>query len=136
MGFDATEAAIVARFESQWSALQPEIPFTYDNQGEADFITRGSPWVRVTVLPGTRTQVAMGSVRRWRSLGIVTVQIFTPAGSGTGLATRLADTVRDIFEGSTISGIIFRATSLTRVEVDASWMQHNADTPYQADELR
>lgn len=136
MGFDATEATIVARFESQWSVSQPKIPFTYDNQGEADFITRGEAWVRVTVLPGTSTQVAMGTIRRWRRLGIVTIQIFTPAGSGTGLATRLADTVRDIFEGRTISGIIFRATSLTRVEVDASWMQHNADTPYQADELR
>jgi hypothetical protein len=136
MGFDATEAAIVARFESQWRALQPNIPYAYDNQGEADFITRGAAWVRVTVLPGTSTQVAMGTVRRWRRLGIVTVQIFTPAGSGTGLATQLADTVRDIFEGFTISGIIFRATSLTRVEVDAAWMQHNADTPYQADELR
>ncbi len=136
MGFDATEAAVVARFEARWTALQPNIPFTYDNQGEADFITRGAPWVRVTILTGTSTQVAMGSTRRWRRLGIVTVQIFTPAGSGTGLATRLADTVRDIFEGRTISGIIFRATSLTRVEVDASWMQHNADTPFQADELR
>jgi hypothetical protein len=78
----------------------------------------------------------MGDTRRFRRVGIIEVQIFTPAGSGTGLATQLADTVRDIFEGRTISGVIFRATSLTRVGVDGAWMQHNASTPFQADELR
>jgi hypothetical protein len=136
MGFDATEAVIISRFESQWSALQPNIPFTYDNQSEADFPPRNEPWVRVTVLTGASSQVAMGDQRRWRRVGDVTVQIFTPAGSGTGLATQLADTVRDIFEGRTISGVIFRATSLTRVDVDDAWMQHNASTSFQADELR
>ena len=74
--------------------------------------------------------------RRWRRVGIISVQIFVPAASGTGLAQELGDTVKEIFEGLTVSGVIFRATSLNRVGIDGDWMQYNANTPFQADELR
>jgi hypothetical protein len=69
-------------------------------------------------------------------VGVVAVQIFVPAASGTGLATELGDTVIQIFEGLTLSGVIFRATSLNRVGLDGAWLQYNANTPFQADELR
>lgn len=136
MGFAATESTIRSRFNTQWSSLQPTIPAYFDNAGDDVTPPQDSTWVRLTVLPGASQQVEMGNLRRWRRVGVIIVQIFVPAASGTGLALELGDTVRDIFEGLTVSGVIFRATSLNRVGLDGAWLQYNATTPFQADELR
>jgi len=136
MGFAATESTIRSRFNTQWSSLRPTIPVFFDNAGDDVQPPQNSAWVRLTVLPGASQQVEMGRLRRWRRAGVIAVQIFVPAASGTGLAQELGDTVRDIFEGLTISSVIFRATSLNRVGLDGAWLQYNANTPFQADELR
>lgn len=136
MGFAATEAAIRSRFNSQWSTLRPTVPLYFDNAGDDVTPPQNSAWVRLTVLPGASQQVEMGRLRRWRRVGVIVVQIFVPAASGTGLAMEIGDTVRDIFEGVTLSGVIFRATSLNRVGLDGAWLQYNASTSFQSDELR
>jgi hypothetical protein len=136
MGFAATESTIRSRFNTQWSSLRPGIPVFFDNAGDDVTPPQNSAWVRLTVLPGQSQQVAMGNTRRWRRIGVAVLQIFVPAASGTGLAQELGDTVIEIFEGLTLSGLIFRATSLSRVGLDGAWLQYNADTPFQADELR
>ena len=136
MGFAATEQVIRERFEAQWPTLQPTVPYTYDNQGELNANTPDDPWLRVTILGGTAQQVEMGNCRRWRRPGIVEIKIFLPTSDGTGDAAIFGDTIRDIFEGRTISGVIFRATSLERAGVDGSWLQYNCSTPFQSDELR
>ena len=140
MGFADTCQVIRERFNSQWPTLQPTVPYTFDNQGknDDDFPTRDAPWVRLTILDAEGQQVEMGGTRRWRRPGVVIVQVFVPAGDGDGQGAALCDTVRDIFEGRTISGVIFRATSRDRVGRgrDSAWMQWNASTPFQADELR
>jgi hypothetical protein len=111
-----------------------------DNQGQDDetFPSRDAPWIRLTILDGEGQQVEMGMKQRWRRPGIVEIQVFIPAGDGDGLSAELCDTVRDIFEGRTINGVIFRATSRRRVGRgrDSAWVQWNASTPFQADELR
>lgn len=136
MGFAATESTIRSRFNTQWSSLRPTIPVFFDNAGDDVTPPQNSAWVRLTVLPGDSQQVAMGNTRRWRRVGVCAVQIFVPAASGTGLAQELGDTVIEIFEGLTLSSVIFRATSLNRVGLDGAWLQYNANTPFQADELR
>jgi hypothetical protein len=136
MGFAATESTIRSRFNTQWASLRPTIPVFFDNAGDDVQPPQNSAWVRLTVLPGASQQVEMGRLRRWRRAGIIAVQIFVPAASGTGLAQELGDTVRDIFEGLTVSSVIFRATSLNRVGLDGAWLRYNANTPFQADELR
>ena len=136
MGFAATESTIRSRFNTQWSSLRPTIPVFFDNAGDDVTPPQNSAWVRLTVLPGSSQQVEMGRLRRWRRAGVVAIQIYVPAASGTGLAQELGDTVIEIFEGLTLSGVIFRATSLNRVGFDGAWLQYNALTNYQADELR
>lgn len=136
MGFAATESTIRSRFNTQWSSLRPTIPVFFDNAGDDVQPPQNSAWVRLTVLPGSSQQVEMGRLRRWRRAGVVAVQIYVPAASGTGLAQELGDTVIEIFEGLTLSSVIFRATSLNRVGLDGAWLQYNAMTNYQADELR
>lgn len=136
MGFAATESTIRSRFNTQWASLRPTIPVFFDNAGDDVQPPQNSAWVRLTVLPGASQQVEMGRLRRWRRAGVVVVQIYVPAASGTGLAQELGDTVIEIFEGLTLSSVIFRATSLNRVGLDGAWLQYNAVTNFQADELR
>lgn len=136
MGYAAAEQAIREHFVDEWPDLTT-ISYTFDNAGDNnDFPTRGSAWVRVSIVQGEARQVEHGITRRFRRAGVVVVQIFTPAGSGTGDALTLADYVRDVFEGRTINGVLFRATSVDRVGIDGPWYQINARTPFQADELR
>ncbi len=136
MGFAATENEIRSRFATQWAIEQPSVQVFYDNAGDDVTPPQNTAWVRLTILPGQSQQVEMGRLRRWRRVGLIVVQIFVPAASGTGLAQELGDSVRDIFEGVTLSGVLFRATSLNRVGLDGAWLQYNATTPFQADELR
>lgn len=140
MGFADNTQVIRERFNTEWPLAQPNVPYTIDNQGQDDstFPGRDSAWVRLTILDGEGEQVEMGMTRRWRRPGVVEVQVFVPAGDGDGLSAELCDTVRDIFEGRTISGVIFRATSRRRVGRgrDSAWVQWNASTSFQADELR
>jgi len=136
MGFAATEQVIRSRFNTLWAAAQSNVQVFFDNAGDDITAPENAAWVRLTVLPGDSQQVEFGMTRRWRRVGQVVVQIFVPAASGTGLALELGDTVRDIFEGLTVSGVIFRATALNRVGLDGAWLQYNASTSFQADELR
>jgi len=136
MGYAATESTIRSRFATLWASARPTVQVFHDNAGDDVQPPQNSAWVRLTILPGASQQVEMGRLRRWRRVGVVAVQIFVPAASGTGLATELGDSVIQIFEGITVSGVIFRATSLNRVGLDGAWLQYNANTPFQADELR
>lgn len=133
--FTENESLIRSRFSTQWATLRPTVPLIFDNVGDQD-LPEDTEWVRLVVLPGNSGQVEFGMTRRWRRAGVVSVQLFVPAATGTGLAMELGDTVKDIFEGLTVSGVIFRATTLNRIGIDGAWLQYNAQTPYQADELR
>lgn len=134
MSYDSTAQTVRGRFASEWLIQQPNVPVFYDNAG-VDTIPRDSSWVRLTVLFGESAQVEFGNQRRWRRIGIAAVQIFVPAGVGDGLAQELGDSVTAVYEGRTISGVIFRATSLERIGIDGPWLQMNASTPFQSDDL-
>jgi len=136
MGYEAIGTTIRTRFDTEFPLLQASVPYTFDNQGELNAFTKDEAWVRVTILNGTAQQVEMGNKKRWRRPGVLEIQIFLPTGDGTGLKDRIGDTIRDIFEGRTIDGVVFRATSLERSGIDGPWIQFNCSTPFQADELR
>jgi hypothetical protein len=130
----ANDSAVIRqRFAAQWAGVSPTIAYTF---GDVKFDPpAAAPWVRLTILPGEAVQVEMGMKRRVRRTGLVVVDIFVPAGSGDGLAKSLGDAVAGIFQLRTLSGVVFRATSMERVGPDGPWVQYSASTPYQADSL-
>lgn len=134
MGHSTDAATIRQRFETEWAAAQPTVTAAF---GDTDTTPpENDAWVQLHILPSpSQRQVGMGKKRRFRRVGVVMVQIFVPAGSGDGLARELADSVADIFQGRTVSGVIFRGTGLARVGIDGAFVQWNATTPYQADDL-
>lgn len=133
MSFTAAFQTIMGRFRTQWAALQPAVPVAYPNM---DFTpTAGTSWVRVTMLPGESHQAAIGATRLWRNSGVMIVQCFVPLAGGEEAALTLGDSVATAMRGVTVSGLRLKATGLHRVGVDGQWLQYNADTPYEYDDV-
>ena len=135
MGFSTSNGTIRQRFDELWDTYNPTIPYTFDDQGESDFPSRDSAWARLSILNGEGFQVEMGMTNRWRYPGIAVVQLFVPKGSGTGLAEQVADSMKLIFQGRTISGVVFKATSLLKAGESEPWVQYNISTPFHFDTL-
>lgn len=56
--------------------------------------TPGTPWVRMTLLPGSTRPAYLGADPKNRIDGLFQVDIFHPVGSGPASADTLADAVR------------------------------------------
>lgn len=133
MAFATTANTIRNRFAVQFVAVRPTVPIHYDNvPGDPP---SASSWVRLTIIEGDSFQISAGTTRRFRDTGIAIVQVFTALGSGDGEAREIADDVQAIFKGITVSGVIFRKPSASRIGPDGTFYQVNVTVPFQADEI-
>lgn len=131
MSFEASYVTLMDRFVAQWAVLQPTVETAYGNM---DFDPpTGEAWVRVTVLRGDSRQASIPQAR-WRNVGVFSVQCFAPLAAGEEPCLALADSVVTAMRGVTTSGIRLKATSLDRVGVDGTWLQINANTPFEYDD--
>lgn len=87
---------IESLFKTQWDAITPTAPaMKYEN---VSFVQPTSgEWATMTIIPGSSTQISMGSQKVERQLGIVIFQIFTPKNSGTRRAKVIEDLIAGIF---------------------------------------
>ncbi len=97
------EEAILERWDSSWSSLQPAIPFTFDNE-EFEGVDQ---WARVTIRPSSSRQVTMGPVgsRRFERRGNIFVQLFGPIDVGSKPLALLSADVRTALESRSIAGV-------------------------------
>ena len=75
MTFEAMANAIRARFKLKITDVE-RVDVHHDNQDKekpADKL-----WIRLNILPGETLQVSVGASQRYRTVGIVMVQIFLP----------------------------------------------------------
>lgn len=97
-------------------------------------------WARVFVQHTGGGQASLSGDtgrRRWRRTGVVTVQIFTPYGTGLSKADKLSMVAMRAFEGqSTSSGIWFRDVNFQEVGQDSIWFQSNVSATFEYDEVR
>lgn len=87
-------------------------------------------WVRLTILDSAGRQVATAPPRFRRS-GVVVVQVFVPDGTGDAAAREIADEVARVFQGSTIDGVRFGASSIEHVGPDGGWFQLNVQQVFE-----
>lgn len=135
--FAAQTSDIRQVFNTAWLALDNGIPHFFQGEDKAIADLKDQTWVRLNINLGEVTQVAMGggtTGKRIRMVGIAAVQIFKPAADGYGELYRLADSVASIWQVSTISGIVFRATSTQPVQVDDPWVMLPVFTPFHVDD--
>ena len=63
--------------------------------------TTGTPWVRMTLLPGESRPAIRGENPVLSYLGLFQVDVFEPSGGGPRTADTLADAIRDQFSSGT-----------------------------------
>ena len=117
-----------------WEATYPQTPLFWDNMEEA--VPSRDVWAYATLLPGNSRLAGLGgdpSSQRWRVVGVLVVQVFTPLQGGVVEAEQLAAEVAKEFQGRTVDNVIFRDVSLLRVGPSGAWFQHNISTSYQFD---
>jgi len=97
--------------------------------------TDGSVWVEPSILWGQgdlRTKDGRNTI-----VGVLNVNVFAPAGTGTGTLFDTADDVRDIYNRVEVSGVRFGIPSgprLVPVKPEARWVQANVSIPFTVDE--
>lgn len=119
-----------------WDARHPTVTLAY--RGDDFDPTDGEPYARVTILGGALAeQVEFGNERRFRRPGILRVQFYLVAGDGSGLAYEFGDSVKEILEGNTSTGVRFFQTTLPIEEAaEGAFDRWRVDTDFDADELR
>lgn len=137
--FDAAESLIRKTVQAEFDAELPDVTLFHDNQkvdppALADLVVAGDGlkhcWSRLFVLWGESVQAEIISNPRYRSSGAVVVQVFSPAGRGSGNAMTIADTVVSLLRRVRLDGMTFRAPSPVRIgaEMDG-WYQVNVNAP-------
>jgi len=135
MSFADAHKAIRQRFSDEWGALTdvqyPNVAFKQP---------RETPWVRLTVEDASASWASFGDPGNnvERNQGQVTVQIFTPSGTGEGKALELADTAKAVFRSwsDASSGVRFLVPPYARqVGVEDKWYQVNVVAPFRFDDF-
>lgn len=137
MSFEAKTAEARALFETGW--VNGGSPRTQIAWPDVDFTPPdGASWVRFDMKHNDAYQASVGSPgsNKFRRVGIVTIQIFTPPGNATKTARQLADFAVAIFQGvQTSGGIVFYDVGMREVGKDPNgWLQTNVVASFRYDE--
>lgn len=130
MGSFADErAAIEKRMKDNWTTT----PVVFDNVG---FRPTDSAYVAIFIQNASATQIELtGATPRHRYTGLISIQIFTDANSGSNTARTYADSIAAIFRNQTFSSgssgtIVCRSPNVQRVGVVEGRYQLNLTVPY------
>jgi hypothetical protein len=125
MSFASERTNIEGRFNTNWTT-------TTIAWGNADFDTpNNAEWVRFNILNGTSGYRAINGLKR--HTGIINIQIFAPANSGTHTIRGYADTIATIFDGVSFNDVVCDVASIETVGTDDKFHQINVNVPYWRD---
>lgn len=98
------------------------------------------PWATITLRHTSSTQATLAGElgrRRFRRSGVVTVQVFEPAGQGLAKAVDIPQIIQHAFEGhATAGGIWFRNVTLSEIGQSGAFHQTNISAIFEYDEIR
>ena len=129
MSFASERQAIESRFSTQWGTTTP---IKYDNIKYVP--TAGTSFVALEIHKGASIQASLGTSPLFRGIGIISVNIYTPTGSGTNTGRAYADTAAGIFRNVVFSGIVCKSASVTRLGEQEGWFIYNVSIPFYHDE--
>lgn len=126
--------AIAQRWKDGWEALQPTVPYTFEDE----FFEAPTVWARVTVRHSVRQQISAGDVgtRRFEHRGNVFVQLFGDVDRGRAQLAGLADNARSVFEAKRIvvdandDKLTLYSASSRESPTDGRWAQHTVTVPF------
>lgn len=138
MSYESERAAIEGRWDTEWVSGSPSsarTPTAYENVPYEP--TLGTSWVRLSILNGEALQISTGDPgnNQHRHVGVIAIQIFTPAGQGTNAGRALADLAAAVFRNQRFSGLYAKVPYISGTSNDGPWHQTNVTVPFWRDEL-
>ena len=122
----------------RWADNAPLVDWTLAN--EKYVAPEDTPWARVSVLHEQGEQYTLGPAgsnkRKFLRRGRVIIQLYDAVDNGTRVLDLLADATRDIFEGTTFSGLYFISVDIRESGQDGEWMQLIVDAPFDYQETK
>lgn len=133
--------AMTGLLKTAWDATDYAGRLKYENVAEDDEDFEGNdPWARLTIRHNLSSQATLSNQdgqRRFRRLGVLIIQVFTPQGTGLFLEDDLPTVVRDAYEGkSVLGGLIFRDVTINEIGTSGSWFQTNVTASFEYDEVK
>lgn len=121
--------AVISRMTAQTAIASDDVRYpndkTYDPTGKAI-------WARLTNIPGLAGANEIGNGPVVHRTGMVIIQIFVPAGTGSLLLTQTADKLREHFEFKNDGRLDYFAVSAVPAGEADGWAQMNIQIPYRA----
>jgi len=119
-----------ATMEMRWKGIERNEPAPSDNS-----------WFRYSMMHSDGGQASLScqhGERRWRREGLIIVQCFgLLSAGGMTLAQRMAESVRDAYQGAaTPGGVWFRDATTQEIGHDGPHYNVNAVTKFQYDHVR
>lgn len=139
MSYAAERASIETRWNTLWVTGSPSAartPTSYEDVPHEP--VEGTPWVRLTILNGEGRQLSSGDPlnNMHRYVGIISLQIFTPAGQGSAAGKVLADLAAAVFRNQRFDSIYSRVPYVSGTSIDGNWQQTNVNVPFWRDEYQ
>ncbi len=121
--------AVITRMTAQTAIAASAVSYpngaTFDPTGKAI-------WARLTNIPGQAGANEIGAGPVVHRTGIVIIQLFVPAGSGSKLITQTADQIRALFEFQDDGALSYFSVSAYDSGEADGWAQMNLNIPYRA----
>lgn len=131
---------ILALLETAWQADadSTNLPLLYENT-TASRPADGSAYAVALIRKVDNIQATLANEtgqRRFRTFGIVTVQIRTPQGDGYTLSDKLSRVARDAFRGRrTSNGVVFTRARVKEAGADGTYALVNVIADFEYDEI-
>lgn len=135
MSFETVGNTIRSRYKTEVADAHP-VSTQYDNQKftpPSDTI-----WSRLTINFGESDQESTGgSTKRFRTIGVMTAQLFAPLNKGDKVLLELVDLIVSKFRSVTSAPVTFRTPSVSegRRTPDGNWWQISVVCPWYTDDL-
>ena len=139
--FRQSADAIFASFKTGMGSSRPNVVIAWPNiefDPNTDFDrSANEAWARISLRTADSTQITVGTTggRRFRTIGLVLVEVFAPLGLGQDTALAVADDVAASLRGITTSSNVVRlgASSIEPEGREETYYQVNITTPFEFD---
>lgn len=121
---------IFVKFNTVFPTLQSSTEIAWPNVGFEP--NPGEPFVRISILPGETLRVALGN-DRLRRVGVISVQVFTPAGRTVQDNMAIVDDVVSTFRGATISNLRLQPAAVNSIGPSGQHYQTNITINFTSD---
>lgn len=133
MTINEARELILARFEAAWG---DESDFTFDNEAFAP--NESDPYVKVSIRHSTSGQETLGGPggRKFLRRGLISLEIRTPADTGTEESDRLSTLFIGIFEAVTFSEVRCYDALPQELGTNGKWHLATVDVIFEYDETK